>query len=186
MKKLLFLGGVGLGAFAFYRYFKYQVDMALNYDYKIKKFKVLDYNNSEIKTSISIEIKNNSSFEILITEYDFKLFFKGINFANTQTTTPFLVLPESSFTLETIGVINIKESKISVLPFIKDVFERKKINIGVSGFVKVKFLGIKHTVIFNKEQFEYSSDLIREIGLDKKVSDFRKKNPAIAKFLGIK
>ena len=35
-----------------------------------------------INVSIEIEIKNNSSFEILIKEYDLKLFFKGKNFAN--------------------------------------------------------------------------------------------------------
>jgi len=186
MKKGLLFGGIALAGFGLYRYFKYQIDLALNYDYKIKNFKVLSYDNDKIKTSIEIEIKNNSSFEILIKEYDLQLFFNGKNFANTSVNTPFAVLPNSSFILKTTGDINVLESKIAVLPFIQDVLARRPINVEVLGFLKVKFLGINYTLKFNKEKFEYSTDLLKEVGLSKKVSDFKRKNPALAKFFGIK
>lgn len=186
MKKVLLFGGVALAGFGLYRYFKYQVDMALNYDYKIKNFKVLGYDNDKINVSVEIEIKNNSSFEILIEEYDLNIFFKGKNFAKTKTTTPFSVLPNTSFMLKTTGEINVKETKIAVLPFIQDVLARRPINIEVVGFIKVKFLGIKYTLKFDKEKFEYSTDLLKDVGLSKKVATFKTKNPAIAKFFGIK
>jgi LEA14-like dessication related protein len=186
MKKVLLFGGIGLAGFGFYRYFKYQVDMALNYDYKIKNFKVLGYDKDRINVSIEIEIKNNSSFEILIKEYDLKLFFKSKNFATTKVTTPFAVLPNSSFILKTTGEINVVESKIAVLPFIQDILARRPINVEVEGFVKVKFLGLNYTMKFNKEKFEYSSDLLKDVGLGKKVSEFKTKNPTLAKFFGIK
>jgi LEA14-like dessication related protein len=186
MKKVLLFSGIGLAGFGFYRYFKYQVDMALNYDYKIKNFEVLKYDNNKITVSIEIEIKNNSSFEILIKEYDLQLFFNGKNFASTNVKTPFAVMPNSSFTLKTTGEINIKESKIAVLPFIQDVLARRPINVEVVGFIKVKFLGINYTLKFNKEKFEYSTDLLKDIGLSKKVSDFKTKNPTLAKLFGIK
>jgi hypothetical protein len=95
-------------------------------------------------------------------------------------------LPNGSFKLKTEGAINVQESKVAILPFIKDVFAKKPINIEVSGFVKVKFLGINYTLNFNNETFQYSSDLLRDLGLSKKVGSFKEKNPAIAKFLGIK
>jgi LEA14-like dessication related protein len=186
MKKVLLFGGIGLAGFGFYRYFKYQVDMALNYDYKIKNFEILGYDNDKINVSIEIEIKNNSNFEILIKEYDLKLFFKSKNFANTKVTTPFAVLPNSSFVLKTTGQINVVESKIAVLPFVQDILARRPINVEVEGYVKVKFLGINYTMKFDKEKFEYSSDLLKDVGLGKKVSDFKTKNPALAKFFGIK
>jgi LEA14-like dessication related protein len=186
MKKGLLFGGIALAGFGLYRYFKYQVDLALNYDYKIKNFRVLGYDDSKIKTSIEIEIKNNSSFEILIKEYDLKIFFKGNNFASAVTKTPFLVLPNSSFILKTSGDINVKETKVSVLPFIQDVIAKRPINVEVLGFIKVKFLGINHTLKFNKDKFQYSADLLTEVGLNKKVNEFKLKNPRLAKFLGIK
>jgi hypothetical protein len=36
IKKALIIGGVGLAGFGLYRYLKYQVDLAMKYDYKIK------------------------------------------------------------------------------------------------------------------------------------------------------
>jgi hypothetical protein len=186
MKKVLLFGGIGLAGFGLYRYFKYQIDLALNYDYKIKNFKVLGYNNENINVSLELEITNNSSFEILVKEYDLKLAYKGKNFANTKTKIPFAVLPNNSFKLKTDGVINIKESQVAVLPFIQDVLGKKPINVEVTGFVKVKFLGINYTLTFENETFQYSTDLLRDLGLSKKVGSFKEKNPALAKFLGIK
>lgn len=186
MKKILLFSGIGVAGFGLYRYFKYQIDLALNYDYKIKNFEILNYNNDKINVSIEIEIKNNSSFEILIKEYDLKISFKGNNFASAVTKTPFVVLPNSSFILKTIGDINVKETKISVIPFVRDVFAKKPINIEVLGFIKANFLGLNHTLNFDNEQFEYSSDLLKEVGLSKQVNKFKIKNPTLSKLLGIK
>lgn len=186
MKKGLLFGGIVLAGFGLYRYFKYQVDMALNYDYKIKNFKIDSYDNDNINVSLELEIKNNSSFEILVKEYDLKLSYKGKNFANTKSVVPFAVLPNNSFNLKTTGVINVQQSKIAVLPFIQDVLGKKPINVEVSGLVKVKFLGINYTLNFNNETFQYSTDLLKDIGVSKQVNKFKQNNPALAKFFGIK
>jgi LEA14-like dessication related protein len=186
MKKGLLFGGIGLAGFGLYRYFKYQIDLALNYDYKIKNFKVLSYDSDKITASLEIEVMNKSNFQILVNEYDLKISYKGKNFANAKKTTPFLVLPNNSFTLKTEGVINVKESKVAVLPFIQDVLAKRPINVEVTGFIKVKFIGINYTLEFNNETFQYSSDLLRDLGLSKKVGSFKQKNPQLAKFLGIK
>ena len=76
--------------------------------------------------------------------------------------------------------------KVAILPFIQDVFAKRPINVEVTGFVKVKFIGINYTLNFDNETFQYSSDLLRDLGLSKKVGSFKEKNPALAKFLGIK
>lgn len=186
MKKILLFGGIGLFGFGFYRYFKYQVDLALNYDYKIKNFEVLGYNKDKINVSIDIEIKNNSSFEILVKEYDLNLFFKGKNFANTKVSIPFAVLPNTSFRLKTTGEINVVESKVAILPFIQDILARRPINVEVEGFIKVKFLGLNYTMKLNKEKFEYSADLLKDVGLSEKINKFKIKNASLSKFFGIK
>ena len=81
MKKVLLLGGIGLAGFGLYRYFKYQIDLALNYDYRIKNFKILSYDNDKINAYIEMEVINKSNFQILIKEYDLKISYKGQNFA---------------------------------------------------------------------------------------------------------
>ena len=186
MKKLLLFGGIGLAGFGLYRYFKYQVDMALNYDYKIKNFKILNYDNENINVSVELEIVNNSAFEILVREYDLKLFFKGKNVANTKSKVPFAVLPNDSFTLKTEGAINVQQSKVAILPFVKDVLAKKPINLEVTGFIKVKFLGINYTLKFDQESFQYSADLLKEYGLDKPLHNLAVKYPKLGSALGIK
>lgn len=186
MKKGLIFGGIALAGFGFYRYFKYQVDMALNYDYKIKNFKVISVGTTDVTAEIEVEITNNSAFQIEVKEYDLKMFFKGQNFANAVSKKPFLVYPNNSFLLKTTGVINLAQAKLSVLPFVQDVLAKKPINIEVTGTVKVKFLGVNYTLNFDKQSFEYSADLLKEYNLSGKVSAFKKNNPKIAQFLGIK
>ena len=56
----------------------------------------------------------------------------------------------------------------------------------IFSFVKVKFLGIDYTLKFDQQSFEYSADLLKDYGLSQKVSAFKKNNPKIAQFFGIK
>jgi hypothetical protein len=39
---------------------------------------------------------------------------------------------------------------------------------------------------FNNETFQYSADLLKDVGLSKQVNKFKQNNPALAKFFGIK
>jgi LEA14-like dessication related protein len=186
MKKGLIFGGIALAGFGFWRYFKYQLDMALNYDYKIKNFKVIKVGTTDVTAELEIEITNKSAFQVEVKEYDLKLFFKGQNFANVKSVEPFIVYPNNSFVLKTTGVINLAKAKMSVIPFVQDVLAKKPINVEVTGTVKVKFLGIDYTLKFDQQSFEYSADLLKDYGLSSKVSTFKKNNPKIAQFLGIK
>jgi LEA14-like dessication related protein len=185
MKKVLLFSGLGLAGFGFYRYFKYQVNQAVNYGYAIKNFKVLESDTESVKVELEIEIQNNSSFEVLIKSYDLKLKFKGKQFATSISTKEFKVLPNSAFSLTTIGSINLKQSKVAVLPFVMDVIKRKPINIEISGFIKVKFLGINSTLNFDNQEFTYSADLLKDYNLAKPLDSFWKKYPKLKQFIGI-
>ena len=61
MKKGLIIGGIALAGFGFYRYFRYQLDMALNYDYKIKRFKIINGEAlNELKNSYLLQCLNGA------------------------------------------------------------------------------------------------------------------------------
>jgi LEA14-like dessication related protein len=185
MKKILLIGGLGLAGFGFYRYFKYQINQAVNYGYSIKNFKVLGNDDESVKVELEIEIQNNSSFEVLVKSYDLKLFYKGKQFATSLSTEQFKVLPNSSFSLKTIGTINLQQTKGAVFPFLMDVVKRKPINIEITGNIKVKFLGINSTINFDNQQFTYSADLLKDYNLAKPVEAFWQKNPQLAKLFKI-
>jgi hypothetical protein len=66
-----------------------------------------------------------------------------------------------------------------------DVVKRKPINIEVSGVIRVKFLGINSTLNFDKQQFTYSADLLKDYNLAKPLESFWKKYPKLANLLKI-
>jgi hypothetical protein len=73
IKKVLIIGGVGLAGYGLYRYFKYQVDLAMKYDYKIKNFKYLGISGNDIKVSATIQISNKSNFKLIVNSFDLNL-----------------------------------------------------------------------------------------------------------------
>ena len=183
MKKALLFAGIGLAGFGVYRYFKYQVDLALNYEYKIKDFKIDKVEGNNVTISTTVSIKNKSNFEITINEYDLSFYFKNILFANTKSKAPLKILPETTFELRAQGVIDFSKAKVSVIPFVQDVLNRKPIDIQISGFVKVIFLRIPTTISFDKETINYSTDLLKEYNLDKGFEKLKTKYPKLFSFL---
>ena len=186
MRKGLLFGGLALAGFGMYRYFKHQVNMALNYDYKIKDFKIDKIDGQNVTISLAVDIKNKSSFKVKIREYDFQLSFKGIPFANTKSNVEMEILPESVFTFKTSGVVSLDKAKTAIMPFVKDVVNKKPINIQIVGYLKIKFLGIPSTIKFDRQEIIYSQDLLAEYKLDKGFDKLKQKYPKIFSALGIK
>jgi LEA14-like dessication related protein len=185
MKKVLLFGGIAIAGFGLYRYFKYQIDLALNYDYKLKDFKVLSQIGEVMKVSAVFEITNKSSFKVDVTDYDLQLFFKGIPFAKTMSTEKTTIQPNSSFEVVGYGEINLEKSKVLALPFIKEVLDRKPIDISVSGVVNIVFLGVPTSLQFDKQKFNYSIDLIEDYKLGNAYERLKQKYPKVFSILGI-
>lgn len=187
MKKVFLFGGIALAGFGLYRYFKHQIDLALSYEYALKDFKILPQTKyGIINVSAVFSITNKSSFKVLVKNYDLQLFFKEIQFANTKSNEAITVQPNSTFEVTGFGEIDVKKAKISILPFVKDVFERKPIDIAVSGKIDIVFLGIPTTLNFDKQKFNYSVDLIGDYNLGNAYEKFKAKYPKIFLFFGIK
>ena len=186
MKKWLFLGGLGLAGFGLYRYFKYQVSLALNYDYNIKNFHVLSVVDNNVNISVEFDITNKSNFEIVLNSYELDFYFKDVKFGSTISNTPIKVLPNSSFTVKANGTIDTKAIKESALSLANDIIKRKPINVQLSGNMKVKFLGLNYTLKFDKENFQYSADLLKSSGIDDALKKFALKNPKLGAILKIK
>lgn len=187
MKKVFLFGGIVLAGFGLYRYFKYQIDLALSYQYALKDFKILPQTKEGmINLSAVFSITNKSSFKVLVKDYDLQLFYKDIPFANTKSTQPITVQPNSTFEVTGFGEIDIQKSKIAIIPFAKDILDRKPIDIAVSGKINVVFLGIPTSLSFDKQKFNYSVDLIKDYNLGSAYEKLKVKYPRIFDFLGIK
>lgn len=187
MKKVFLFGGIALAGFGLYRYFKYQIELALSYQYALKDFKILPQTTQGIiNVSAVFSITNKSSFKVLVKDYDLVLFYKDVPFANTKSLEPITVQPNSTFEVTGLGEIDVQKSKVAIIPFAKDVLERKPIDIAVSGKINVVFLGIPTSLNFDKQKFNYSVDLIQDYKLGTAYEKLKVKYPRIFEFLGIK
>ena len=186
MKKVLLFGGIAIAGFGLYRYFKHQIDLALNYEYKLKNFTILSQEGDLLKVSVIFEITNKSSFKVDVKNYDLQLFFKDIPFAVTKSTDKITIQPNSSFEVIGYGEIDIKKTKTLALTLVKDVLERKPIDISVSGKINIVFLGIPTSLKFDKQKFNYSIDLIEDYKLGSAYEKLKLKYPKVFAFLGIK
>jgi LEA14-like dessication related protein len=186
MKKLLLFGGLGLAGFGLYRYFKYQIDLALSYEYSLKDFKILGQTDNKLDVSAVFSIKNKSSFEVIVKDYDLQLFFKDLPFASTKLTEQITIQPNSTFEITGVGQIDIEKSELAIIPFVKDVLDRKPIDISVSGVIHIVFLGIPTTLNFDKQKFNYSVDLIGEYGFGSEYEKLKAKYAKIFGFLGVR
>jgi LEA14-like dessication related protein len=187
MKKVFLFGGIALAGFGLYRYFKYQIDLALNYQYALKDFKVLPQTKEGvINVSAVFSITNKSSFKVLVKNYDLELFFKDVQFARTKSTKSITVQPNSTFEVTGYGEIDVEKTKVAILPLVKDIFDRKPIDIAVSGKINIVFLGIPTSLSFDKEKFNYSVDLIEDYNLGTAYEKLKAKYPKVFAFLGIK
>jgi hypothetical protein len=186
MNKILFTAGIGLAGFGLYRYFKDQIDLAMNYTYDIKSLKTISQTSNEVTMSVDVLFTNKSNFEITIKEYYLNLFYKDIPFASSKSVQEFTILPNTTININVLGTFSGDESKSAILPFLYDIANRKPINIRTNGYVKTVFLKIPYTVNLDNVDYEYSKDLISEYGLATPYEKLKAKYPKIFSLVGVK
>lgn len=189
MNKYWLIGSAGLLVVAggiTYAYFRHQIKLATNYDYKIKNFRYEGIDGNDIKVSAIIVITNRSNFNLTINSFDLELYYEGKKFSDVVSTNQIEILPKSSFEIKGFGVINLEDVKEGLPTFIMNTLKRKPVNVAVNGTVKVNFMGINSSIIFDKQQFNYSSDILAEYGLADQYEKLKQKTPKLFSLLGIK
>lgn len=186
MKKILLIGGLSSIGYAFYYFFKKQLDLALSFTYKIKNFEVKEITSKDAKVKATIQVKNNSSFEIEVINYDLDFIYKNAKLINAKSTRPIMVNADSNFDIEADGLVNFKALGSIAFDLVKDAFANKPINIKVNGSVKVKFIGFVQTVEIQGDEFIVSQNLLEDLSLDDDVDKGKAKVNKIIGFLGLK
>lgn len=165
MKKILYILGFGALGTAFYFYFKQQLELALSYDYKIATWRIDNLTDKTAEVEVTIQLQNKSAFEVTVEQYDLQIFYKDIPIARAISAGKTQILANSTIPIKMVGTIVFDEAKQALLPLVQTIYQQKPINVQVSGFVKVKFIGINSTITFNKDKFQYSADILAEYGL---------------------
>ena len=167
IKKLLFIGGIAGIGYSFYYYFKKQLNLALDLNYKLKELRVVELTSTHAEIKTQIEVVNKSSFNLQVDSYDISFAFKEIPIARTVSNEPITIRSNQKFTLDAEGVIDLRKVSNAILPFLADVAKKRPINLTLHGFVNVNFLNINYKVNLDGKQVTYSTNLLADIGLEK-------------------
>lgn len=81
MRKVFILMGLGGLAYGVYTYYTQQFEILNNYDYKIIGAKILGVSPSRVEVQVNVEVTNDSSISVVITDYYFDIFLNGVKVA---------------------------------------------------------------------------------------------------------
>lgn len=151
MKKIFvrfsILVGVAALGFGIYKYYSYQLGLAMQYCYKIVNAKILSAKKDNITIQLFLKIQNKSSFALNLKGYDLNVFLNTKKIANIKSDKP-EVLANNAVSDLTL-MISFNPSKFFNANFIKSLLlffliDKSKIVIDIQGSfqAKMNFIGI--------------------------------------------
>jgi len=171
MKKLLFIIGLGGIGYGLYNYFTKQLALALDWDFKIKDFKVNSITSQGADLNLIISVLNKSAFAIEVKDYDIDVFYKGVKIGNAVTNTPFIIQGDSWFDVPTKAYIGFQGAKGILGDFGMAVIKKEPIKLDVKGGMNVIFGKIPKEVEFNVKDVVVTENITETIGLSKPLGD---------------
>jgi hypothetical protein len=145
------VGGVGLIGFALFKYFKTQIELAKNFDWKILGVKLTGFDMYDISGTVTLNFINNSDLEILVEDFYVEFYINGEYAGFVEETNPFLLAPKGTSTIKTnfsvsAGVLieNLNDS-LAYLSREKDAF----FDMRGTARVKTGFITVSIPVEFN-------------------------------------
>lgn len=78
MKKVFILLGLGGLAYGVYTYYIQQYEILENWDYRIVGGRIVKLNPLNVEIQVDVEVTNDSSISISVTDYYFDIFLNGV------------------------------------------------------------------------------------------------------------
>jgi LEA14-like dessication related protein len=153
------IGGVGIIAYALYRYYMKQVDFLKDITYQISGVGIRTITLNEVTLDISAKIYNASNVEATVKEMYLDILLNGIKVGSVNEVKDITILPtqtsivQFSFTFNPRLIAGNIVNIVSLTTLLKDVIFTAK------GYVKVQ-----SSFITNSIPFEYENNLKSQIG----------------------
>jgi LEA14-like dessication related protein len=89
------LAGIGAIVYGLYKFYKYQVSLAMEYCYKISNYKINALDQNGINMDLFIKIENKSDFVITIVGYDLDILINGKDVGHIVSSSQYTLLNKS-------------------------------------------------------------------------------------------
>lgn len=175
MKKILLIGGAVLMVGSVVWYLKRQIDLALNYDYKIIGMEVVSIENGKVELKVTLQATNKSNFGLRINKYLLNFYSQGQLVGTSKKDQAIIVPPDGSFEIIAPVTIDQKSFLDVTLSTIKNAIQEKPIEFQIDGALNVTFVGITRDFVFDKETFVFSENILAEYNLSDEAAKVRNK-----------
>lgn len=170
MKKILFilgLGGLGYGA---YYFITKQLELALNWDFKVKDLKVNSITTKGADFDVIVSVLNKSSFALEVKDYDIDLIYSGAKIAKAINDNPFIVQGDSWFDVPTSAFVSFDSAKGILGKLGSSLLGGKPINVTVQGKMNILIGGLTKEILFNAKDILVTQDGASDLGLSKPIN----------------
>lgn len=171
MKKLLFIIGLGGVGYGVYNYFKKQLALALDWDYKLTDIKVNNIDKRKADLLVTISILNKSNFALTVSNYKINVMYEDNLVGIAENNTPFVVNPDTWFGVPANVTINFDDVKSSLGDLGINLLSKKPLILKLNGVINVVYGNINKKVILANKQLVANENLTKSLKLGKAVDN---------------
>lgn len=150
---VVFVTMIGVMSYAIYRFYKLEFTKALNYCYQVSGVHFNNVSINNINMDVSIRLKNQSTFDVTLTGYDFDIYVNNKLISTVKSDVPQNIANQSVSTL--VANVQFDPSKFFDLAYITEfvvyaVNDRSNFIIEVKGSfsAKLNFIAINYPLDF--------------------------------------
>lgn len=147
-------GGIGLIAYALYRYYTKQIDFLKDITYQIVGLRVVSVSPSIVSLDITTRIFNASNVEATVSEIYLDFLINGIKVGSVNEVKDLVILPSQSTDVSFNFKFNPRVVGQNLLDIVSLSVGSKDIIFDAKGYIRVKSSFLKTTI-----PFEYSNNL---------------------------
>lgn len=138
LKTILIVGGIGGVAYLVYSYFKRQLGLLQNYDYKIIGFKIKKASKNNLTFDLRTRFSNKSNIEATIEKIYLKLIIEGSDVGYLTENQSFIIPKKGSSDIDLQIAINPQDIAKNILSIVLGGVRKKDINFTIDGYANIR------------------------------------------------
>jgi hypothetical protein len=138
LKTILLVSGVGVVGYFIYNYYRKQLGLLENYDYKIIGFKIKNVAKNNLFFDVKTRFFNKSKIEATIEKIFIKIIVEGNDVGFLTENKPFLIPSQGSSDIDLQIAINPQDIAKNILGILFGGVQRKDVKFTMDGYANIR------------------------------------------------
>jgi len=138
LKTILLVSGVGVVGYFIYNYYRKQLGLLENYDYKIIGFKIKNVAKNNLVFDVKTRFFNKSKIEATIEKIFIKIIVEGNDVGFLTENKPFLIPSQGSSDIDLQIAINPQDIAKNILGILFGGVQRKDVKFTMDGYANIR------------------------------------------------